>query len=204
MTTMLIGPKMNGKPLTVNHGFPLRIVTPGIAGARSVKWLDRITVQAHESSNFYQRYDYKILPPEATDKKTAAKYWNVTPAIQDMPINSVIALPQSDELLRCSPPVMVKGYALPQGDQGPVTRVEVSADNGGTWKDATLIDGGRDRGKWCWALWETEITLEKGENMRILSRATDAGGNIQSACPGWNLRGVAYNGYGEARNLKVV
>jgi len=200
----LKGAKMNGRPLPVNHGFPLRIVAPGIAGARSVKWLDRITVQANESSNFYQKYDYKILPPEVTDKEIAEKYWDVIPAIQDMPINSVIAMPQSGETLRRSSRVMVKGYALPQGDHGPVTRVEVSTDGGITWMDATIVDGARDRGKWCWALWETEITLEKGESRRILSRATDAGGNVQGGSPEWNLRGVAYDGYGEARNLRVV
>lgn len=201
---MLIVAKMNGKPLSVNHGFPLRIVAPGIAGARSVKWLDRITVQATESGNFYQQYDYKVLPPEATDKETAKMHWNVTPAIQDMPINSVVALPQTGETLRNSSQIVVKGYALPQGDQGPVTRVEVSADDGDTWMDATIVDGARDRGRWSWALWEIQITLEKGENRRILSRATDAGGNVQGASPEWNLRGVAYNGYGEARNLRVV
>ena len=201
---MLIRCKMNGKPLPVNHGFPLRIVAPGIAGARSVKWLDRITVQATESSNFYQQHDYKVLPPEAVDKETANKYWSVTPAIQDMPINSVIGVPQGGGTLRSSSPITVKGYALPQGDQGPVTRVEVSADDGNTWKDATILDGAKDRGKWCWALWETEVTLDKGADRRILSRATDAGGNVQRASAEWNLRGVAYNGYGEARNLTVV
>lgn len=195
---------MNGKPLPVNHGFPIRIVAPGIAGARSVKWLDRITVQANESNNFYQQFDYKVLPPEATDKESAKKYWDVTPAIQDMPINSVIALPRNGETLRSSSRVVVKGYALPQGDHGPVTRVEVSADDGETWTDATVIDEARDHGKWCWALWEAEITLEKGESRRILSRATDAGGNVQCASPEWNLRGVAYNGYGEVRSLKVI
>ena len=195
---------MNGRPLPFNHGFPIRIIAPGIAGARSVKWLDRITVQANESNNFYQQYDYKILPPGATDKEAAKQYWAVTPAIQDMPINSVIAVPQDDETLSSDTHITVKGYALPQGDQGPVTEVEVSTDGGETWMDATIIDGAEHRGKWCWALWETTVTLEKGEGRRVLSRATDAGGNVQSACPQWNLRGVAYSGYGEARNLRVV
>jgi sulfite oxidase len=53
---IILALEMNGKPLSPNHGAPVRVITPGIAGARSVKWLDRITVQMSESENFYQRY----------------------------------------------------------------------------------------------------------------------------------------------------
>lgn len=66
--------QMNGAPLPVKHGYPVRIIVPGVSGCRSVKWLDRITVQSEESTSLYQRYDYKILPPEATDKEAAKKY----------------------------------------------------------------------------------------------------------------------------------
>lgn len=196
---------MNGKPLSYKHGYPVRIVAPGIAGARSVKWLDRITVQLEESRNYYQQHDYKILPPEATDWETAEKYWALAPAVQDMPVNSVIAIPQNGRVVKLSSEgtTEVRGYALPQGDQGPVQRVEISVDDGRTWTDAEIIDGKEGRGKWCWVLWRAVVRLQKGRPRRIISRATDAGGNIQSANPQWNLRGVNYNGYGEARELTV-
>lgn len=195
---------MNGQPLPVNHGFPIRIIAPGIAGARSVKWLDRITVQTDESENYYQHYDYKVLPPEATDAEAAKNHWHSTPAIQDMPVNSVIAVPQSGETLSSSADIVVEGYALPQGDQGPVKKVEVSTDNGKTWTDAKILSGTGERERWCWTLWRATVTFEKGEGRQILSRATDAGGNVQSADAQWNLRGVAYNGYGIARDLQVT
>lgn len=196
---------MNGKPLSYNHGYPVRIVVPGIAGARSVKWLDRITVQLEESKNYYQQHDYKILPPEATDWDTAEKYWHLAPAVQDMPVNSVIGIPQSGTVVKLSSrgTTEVRGYALPKGDQGPVQRVEISVDEGRTWTDAEIIEGKESRGKWCWALWRAVVRLQKGHPRRILSRATDAGGNIQSEIPQWNLRGVNYDGYGEARDLTV-
>jgi sulfite oxidase len=53
----------------------------GVAVARSVKWLDRIAVQQEESQSFYQRYDYKILPPDAGDMKEAEKYWDTVSAL---------------------------------------------------------------------------------------------------------------------------
>ncbi|THC88731.1 hypothetical protein EYZ11_011819 [Aspergillus tanneri] len=92
--------EMNGSTLSPNHGYPVRVVLPGIAGARWVKWLDHITVQDHETSNFYQQHDYKILPPEAVDAVSAEPFWAVTPAMCDMPINSVVAVPDDHETVR--------------------------------------------------------------------------------------------------------
>ena len=200
---VILALEMNGKPLTPEHGFPVRVIVPGIAGARSVKWLDRITVQTEESPNHYQTHDYKILPPDAIDAKTAQKYWDTTPAIQDMPINSVIAKPESGEkvALLKDGTVTVEGYALPQGDQGPVVRLEVSTDDGQSWTDAELHEGKGQ--KWSWVLWRANVRLERGKR-RLLSRATDKMGNVQENCPEWNLRGVCYNGYGESRDVEVV
>lgn len=197
--------QMNGQPLTPNHGFPARIIVPGVSGARSVKWLDEISIQDYESTNLYQRYDYKRLPPEATDPETAKKFWDITPALQDMPVNSAITHPQSGQTVELSGAgtISVSGYALPQGDEGPVVRVEVSADGGETWHDAKIVDGGRDQGKWAWSLWTIELKMQRGKG-HIQSRATDHGGNTQPEQAVWNLRGVGYDGYGEARDLVIV
>ncbi|KAK5009324.1 hypothetical protein LTR28_001604 [Elasticomyces elasticus] len=196
---------MNDEPLTPEHGFPVRVVTPGIAGARAVKWLDRISVQLEESPNHYQQRDYKVLPEDATDAESAAPYWDKVPALQDMPVNSVVAVPANGATVALSPQGMVevKGYALPGGESGPVTKVEVSGDDSRTWTEAKLLSH-PDDGKWTWKLWEAMIGLEPGSGKRVLSRATDAGGNVQVEKPAWNLRGVAYNGYGETRDLTVV
>jgi len=177
---------MNGKPLTANHGYPVRVIVPGVSGCRSVKWLDRITVQSEESTNLYQRYDYKRLPPEATDKEAAKKYWDVTPALQDMPVNSVVAKPKNGDSIKLSPTRTIEatGYALPQGNQGPVVKVEVSVDDGQTWTRAEIMNTDREPSKWSWALWKATIKMEKGPKKRILSRATDAGGNAQNDEPG--------------------
>lgn len=197
--------QMNGAPLSANHGYPVRAVVPGVAGCRSVKWLQRITVQEEESKNFYQQYDYKILPPQAVDADSAKQYWHITPGLQDMPANSIIAIPQTEETitLPSSGKFEVQGYALPYGDQGPVTKVEVSTDDGRTWLDATISEESKSGGKWSWVLWTATVPLSKGKGKRILSRAIDAGGNTQEPNPVWNLRGVVYNGYGESRDLTV-
>ena len=175
---------MNGKPLPVNHGYPVRIVFPRVSGCRSVKWLDRITVQL-ESKNVYQRYNYKILPPQATDKEAAKKYWDVTPALQDMPVNSVIAIPETGETVKpsASGTIEVKGYAPSHGDQGPVVKVEVSTDDGWTWKKAEILVPKEGQTKGAWALWKVTVPIYKGQKPQVLSRATDRGGNVQTDKP---------------------
>ncbi len=126
-----------------------------------------------------------------------------------MPVNSIIAVPQSGDVLRPSSvdgTIEIKGYALPQGDQGPVAKVEVSTDDGRNWIQAEITHGGPGQGygKWCWALWRARVCVKEGFGGRVVSRATDAGGNIQPEESAWNLRGVNYHGYGEVVNLKVV
>ncbi|EMC93949.1 hypothetical protein BAUCODRAFT_215892 [Baudoinia panamericana UAMH 10762] len=201
---VLLALKMNGQRLTVGHGYPVRVVTPGIAGARAVKWLDRITVQMKESENHYMQYDYKVLPPDATDSESAKKYWGTTPAIQAMPVNSTIALPTGGSSVERETDgyITVKGYAVPSGDDGPVVKVEVSADGGINWTDAELLSH-QDEGKWSWKLWRCKLQIPSGSARTIYSRATDAAGNTQPKRSQWNLRGVCYNGYGEAADITV-
>lgn len=195
---------MNDEPLAPKHGFPVRVVTPGIAGARAVKWLDKITVQKTESSNFYQQRDYKMLPPEATDSEKAEQFWDKTPALQNMPVNSVVASPQADSTVKRSDDgtVTVEGYALPSGMGGPIVRVEVSTDCE-HWMDAELISHAEDS-KWSWKFWKAVVKIEAGQDRIVYSRATDKSGAAQEKQSQWNLRGVGYNGYGMADGLTVV
>lgn len=200
---VILALEMNDEPLTQNHGFPVRVLTPGIAGARAVKWVDRITVQETESSNHYQQRDYKALPPQAIDAEAAEPYWERTPGVQEMPVNSVVGLPKSGSTVqRCADgTIRVRGYALPSGDDGPVVKVEVSGDKGRTWHNAALTHEGES--KWAWSLFEADLPIEAGSDQAVYSRATDRAGNVQPQEPVWNLRGVCYNGYGDASELTI-
>ncbi|KXJ87101.1 putative sulfite oxidase [Microdochium bolleyi] len=193
----------NGELLGIHHGYPVRVIVPGVAGARAVKWLEKITVQLQESNNYYMQKDYKALPPDAQDDQSAEPFWGTTPAVQDMPVNSVIAHPRTGDTVRLDGgEVACRGYALPSGDGGPVVKVEVSTNLGKTWKAAELENHGDDS-KWTWVFWKASVELKSGEAGTIYSRATDALGNTQPESPPWNLRGVCYNGYGEAKDLTV-
>ncbi|KAK4621421.1 Sulfite oxidase, mitochondrial [Fulvia fulva] len=146
---------MNDQPLSLGHGFPVRVVTPGIAGARSVKWSNQVTVQMQESENHCQHFDDKVLPPEVTSMEQAKEVWETIPAVQEMPVNPVIAWPQSGSAVRrdADGTVSVAGYALPGGEDGPVVKVEVTADGGKSWREAELI-AHPEESKWSWKLWQ--------------------------------------------------
>lgn len=202
---------MNGETLSANHGYPVRVIVPGIAGARSVKWVERVTVQMTESENYYQKYDYKVLPPDVDSKEAAEEAWDKVPALMGMPVNSAIGVPTKGSRVERDRDghVLVKGYALPGCDSGPITKVEVSGDNGKTWQQANIIDEDKFSGepskfKWAWCLWEANVRMQPGTGKRLLSRATDQGGNQQQETCEWNLRGVAYNGYGETDEIEVL
>jgi sulfite oxidase len=198
---------MNGKPLAPRHGFPVRVVCPGVLGARSVKWLDRVTVSECESPCFYQQRDYKILPPQVTNMEVAEKYWSKIPSMCEMPINSCISSPESGSTvaLPASRLVEVKGYAVPQGSSGPIVRVEVSGDLGRSWVHADLDCGGENASKWAWVLFTAKVRMSTGKGQTIYAKATDAAGNTQEeARSAWNVRGVGYNGYEAVVDLTVV
>lgn len=213
---------MNGAPLTPNHGFPLRVVIPGVAGARWTKWLDRITIQTEESPNYYMKNDYKILPPEVQTAKQAAENWHKVAPLQRMPVNSAICRPSSGDTIHAdrlpNGELEIAGYALPRGDEGPVVLVEISIDQGKTWEAATIVSpsldelaepGAEEKYRWSWSLWKHSLSADKTAKIdrrtKIWSRATDRAGNMQKLEDvKWNYRGVGYNGFGEVKGLNII
>ena len=86
---VILALEMNGAPLTPEHGFPVRVIVPGVAGARAVKWLDCITVQRQMSGNHYMHFDYKILPEEVDNAESARAFWHKIPPVIDMTISGL-------------------------------------------------------------------------------------------------------------------
>ncbi|KAJ2476330.1 hypothetical protein EV174_004962, partial [Coemansia sp. RSA 2320] len=206
LNMVLVATEMNGSPLCRDHGFPARIVAPGLIGARWVKWLKLIRVQDDESDNFYQKRDYKILPPMANGSN-CEEFWPQFPALMELNIQSAICRPTDDERLSIGEAYLVRGYALSGGGRA-VDRVEVSLDDGQTWDLASLYtmhargssgDSGGGNGQrnwaskqWAWVLWSYRIDRVP-PNCAIACRAWDSGGNTQPSAAVWNYRGVMNN-----------
>jgi sulfite oxidase len=176
---------MNDEPLTPEHGFPLRMVVPGYIGARSVKWLTKITVSDQPSPNHYVAEAYKLIQTESKEEVAAAK------PIYEFPVNAAICSPASGTKLKAGKTTL-SGYALASGEAGcTIAKVEVSRDGGRNWTDAKLAGNSRP---FAWQLWTTEIELAAGKQ-ELVVRATDSRGKRMPERGQWNLKGYLYNGW---------
>jgi sulfite oxidase len=179
---VLLAYEMNGEPLSAEHGFPLRVVVPGFAGARSPKWLAGITVQDRPSDAQPQARDYKLFPPHVT-KETADRDRGMT--IYGMPVTAAICEPSPHSLLKHGTSTL-RGYAIASG-RG-IARVDVSIDSGQSWRQAELEND--PAAPWSWTFWRIAIDLPKGEH-ELTVRAWDSAGQTQPALPDdvWNFKG---------------
>jgi sulfite oxidase len=172
---------MNGSPLLRPHGAPLRAIVPGYIGARSVKWLSQVSVQAGESANRFQAADYRIVPAGAPFRPDAGF------PLGEVWLDSSIWRPRDDDTVVAGM-VDIDGWALAGGER-EIVRVDVSADGGRSWVQADLLD---DLGGWAWRRWRGRIELTPGR-AEIVARAWDSAASVQPADAGalWNPRGYA-------------
>lgn len=186
---VLLAFEMNGKELPADHGYPLRVVAPGIIGARQVKWLHRIILSEQESMSFWQQKDYKIFDPSAVGDGGGV----TAKAIQEYPVQAAICIPEPGATIT-DDYLTVKGYAFSGGGKG-IIRVDVTIDDGLTWFEATLHSSDQARYReWAWTIWETSIPLTKehrGE-IEIAVKATDSSHDTQPETDRgiWNTRGL--------------
>ncbi|XP_051857757.1 sulfite oxidase, mitochondrial [Antechinus flavipes] len=191
---VLLAYEMNGQPLPPDHGFPVRVVVPGVVGARHVKWLGKVSISPEESPSHWQRRDYKGFSP-SVDWDTVD--FDSAPAIQELPVQSVITEPREGQTIEPGE-VTVKGYAWSGGGRA-IIRVDVSLDGGLTWQVATLEgEAQAPRRAWAWRLWHLTASVPPGKKgLNIICKAVDDGYNVQpdTVAPIWNLRGVLSNAW---------
>lgn len=193
---VILAYEMNGEPLMPVHGFPLRVIVPGYIGARSVKWLSRITVQAEPSQNYFQSHAYRLFEPHVTAETVK---WEEGLMLGEMNVTSVICSHAENEQVRAGV-VTVQGYALTGGDR-QLTRVEVSRDGGESWAQAELLD---EACPWAWVLWKANFELQPGKH-QLVARAVDSSANEQpqDVAQVWNFKGYMNNAWHRV-NVDVV
>jgi sulfite oxidase len=185
---MLLATELNGAPLPVPHGFPLRAVVPGWIGARSVKWLGRIEVTREPSSNYFQTRAYRMAREvNHADPRDVSR----GTALAEAPLNTVILAPASGTVLPAGRH-LVRGWSMGAGG-APLARVELSVDGGRSWCQARMTRTGE---RWAWSFWELELTLPPGAHT-IMARAVGADGDTQptSAQETWNVKGYGNNAW---------
>ncbi len=168
----LLATHMNGVALPIEHGFPVRLITPGWEGAASVKWLTRITAVPDEFDGFFMKTAYRyptrpVQPGEAVDPKDLA-------ALTSLTVKSL--------LTRWTGPISGVAWA----GEADIVKVEVSLDNGQTWNQAKL---GPEKASFAWR----RFRYDAKPTGPVLARATDSQGRVQPPTAAWNPSGYLYN-----------
>jgi len=144
---------MNGVPLPAKHGYPLRVIVPGIYGMKNVKWLSRIELVDDDFKGYWER-----------------RGWS---DVAEMPLKSQILSPMDGANLKRGD-VVVGGVAF--GGRHHVKAVQVSTDGGAHWVDATTKP---PLSEWAWTLWVYHWKPPHRGEYSIQVRAIDTRGNVQ-------------------------
>jgi DMSO/TMAO reductase YedYZ molybdopterin-dependent catalytic subunit len=168
MDGTLLAYDMNLAPLTTAHGFPVRAIVPGLYGMMNPKWITEIEIVDSVYEGYWQRNG-----------------WTNT---ADVHTNSSIVIPGQAPIRHRfrkldETPNIVPGEKAPiagiafGGDRG-ISKVEVSTDGGTTWKSAVIKD---PLSRFTWVLWTAGFTPTGKENYKIVVRATDKTGQVQTS-----------------------
>ncbi len=178
--------EMNGQPLPVQHGFPVRAIVPGWEGAACVKWLTRMTVQDHEADGFFMKTAYRyptrsLAPGEAVD---ASEMKPVT----SLEVKSIISAPRDGTRFTPGAAVEVRGAAW--AGENEVVRVEVSTDLGRTWQPAELT---AEKAPYAWRRFRYQWKAPGRGAYAVMARASDSAGRVQPVVAQWNPSGYLNN-----------
>ena len=154
--TTLVAYEMNGEPLPDRHGYPARIIVPGLYGEKNVKWVTSVELVDYDAKGFYETQGWGPNFVQPTRSRFDAPDFN-----RAFPVGETVAL---------------SGIAY-AGDRG-VEGVEVSTDGGGSWQAAELTYRGN---RLSWSLWGYDWTPEDPGEYSLVVRATDGDGELQTS-----------------------
>ena len=179
---VMLATHMNGEPLPIMNGFPLRLVVPGWFSTYWVKMLDRIEVLTGPDENYWMAKAYLVPSTSDGGIKPGTRDYARHP-ISTMVPRAFITNIADGSRRHWQSALPVGGIAF--GGTAGVARVEVSADGGAHWRDAML---GPDAGRFSFRRFDTIIAAPRG-TARLLARCTSTAGVVQPLTGIWNPGG---------------
>ncbi|HEX2199502.1 MAG TPA: sulfite oxidase [Burkholderiales bacterium] len=189
MEQAILAWELNGKPLPLAHGGPLRLIIPGYYGVNNVKYVKRLAFTPEQTGAAIQSSGYRVRP--IGEKGTPAQ-----PSMWEMNLKSFITHPAGDEPMRAG---VAQIYGVAFSGESPVTGVDVSLDGGKTWNRAQFF--GPDLGRYAWRQFTLQARLQPGSY--VLSSRAHAGREVQPELRVENERGYAHNGWRD-HSVKVT
>jgi DMSO/TMAO reductase YedYZ molybdopterin-dependent catalytic subunit len=164
---VILAYEMNGQPLALDHGAPLRVIVPGWYGVTSVKWLSRIVIATRPFTGFFQSAEYTFWKRADTGEVERVP-------VTTLQVKSEIARPYPGEEVMAGVPYRVFGAAWTS--DAVITSVDLSTDGGRTWTAASL---GAAPDANAWQAWEFAWTPATVGTCTLMARATDSAGRVQ-------------------------
>jgi DMSO/TMAO reductase YedYZ molybdopterin-dependent catalytic subunit len=175
---VLLAYAMNGEPLPVQHGHPLRVIVPGWYAVTAVKWLTEIDVIGHSFHGQFQTQKY--VYEWQRDGQVLRE------PVRRQRVRALITQPAADEMVDRGL-IAVRGLAW--SGMAAVASVEVSV-NGRGWQPARLLG---PRHRYSWQRWELIARIDRPGRTTIRARATDQAGHTQPDRAEWNRLGYGNN-----------
>jgi DMSO/TMAO reductase YedYZ molybdopterin-dependent catalytic subunit len=166
--TTLVAYEMNGEPLPKRHGFPLRLIVPGLYGEKNPKWLTRIELLNEADGRLHRRHGCGFYKEQGWGREG-----------DSIPTHSRFDAPQVagdhfEAPFKVGQPTELRGMAF-GGDRG-ISQVEISTDDGASWRQVPITQPGT---KISWSLWSYQWTPEQPGDVKLVVRATDGTGKPQ-------------------------
>ncbi|MGD2132359.1 MAG: sulfite oxidase [Maricaulaceae bacterium] len=161
---VMLAYEMNGAPLNLYHGAPLRLIVPGWYGVANVKWLHQIHVQDRRFAGRFMARDYVTL---SRIDVGGEERWEER-LVTYMQLKSSIV-----RVTRTGDHHNILGFVLNDGT--PLRSVEVKIDNG-PWREAEIDP---DASPYSWKLFNYEWRDAAPGEHTIVSRVTDVNGVVQ-------------------------
>jgi sulfite oxidase len=178
LSEALVAYEMNGRPLPLQHGGPLRLVVPRWYGMASTKWLTHVHARATESDNQFMARGYRYADGSPVDL---------------IRVKSLITAPLDGERVAVG---TTRVIGVTWTGTGTVAQVEISSDGGRTWQQARFTSDARPG---TWRLWEADLPIRSPGDQRVRARATDTVGNTQPEHAAPNPAGYGNNSIHEVR-----
>ncbi|MFF9838067.1 sulfite oxidase [Streptomyces sp. NPDC013740] len=176
---VILAYEMNGEPLPYDHGHPVRLIVPSWVGIASIKWLGDIQVSRTPLASPWSTDYYRLFGAAHPPGGSAPITRQTLKSAYELPFGATLEAGRTHRLT---------GRAW--SAFAPVRRVDVSTDGGAHWRPARLLDAPRRDG---WVRWTTPWHPGSTGPATLLSRVTDAAGNVQPERAVHNTQGYLFD-----------
>ena len=187
---VMIAYEMNGEPLPLLNGYPLKLVVPGWYATYWVGMLSEVQVLSDSFKGFWMDKAYLIPKGVANGNEKPDSLGAEMEPINKMDVRSLFVSPEPGNTIPVDKVTDIQGLAFDGGDG--IAKVEVSTDSGKTWMPARLEGDLGDLGKYAWRRWHYSFTPAKKGNYVFQAKATNSKGETQPAHQ-WNRSGYMRN-----------